>query len=67
MVGSRRLVRCVRRSVVLSLACTVAGTHLTAYLAALGAYHLMPPLTLEAFLLLWTVPVVLMSDFAARY
>ena len=67
VVGSRRLVRCVRRSVVLALAGSVAGTLLTAYLAALGAYHLMPPLTLEAFLLLWTVPVVLMSDFAARY
>ena len=67
VVGSRRLVSCVRRNVVLSLAGSVAGTLLTAYLAALGAYHLMSPLALAAFLLLWTVPVVLMSDFAARY
>lgn len=67
VVGSLRLVRCVRRSTVLSLAGSVAGTLLTAYLAALGSYSLMSPLALEAFLLLWTIPVVVMSDFAARY
>lgn len=67
VVGSRRLIRSVRRNTVLSLAGSVAGTLLTAYLAAMGAYGLMSPLALEAFLLLWTVPVVLMSDFAARY
>ena len=67
VVGSRRLCRAVRRSVGLSLLGSAAGTLLTAYLAALGAYALMSPLALEAFLLLWTLPVLLMSDLAGRY
>ena len=67
VVGSRRLVRAVRRSTALSLLGSAAGVLLTAYLAALGGYDLMSPLALEAFLLLWTLPVILMSDLAARY
>ena len=67
VVGSRRLVTCVRRSTVLALAGSVVGTLLTAYLAGLGSYSLMSPLALEAFLLLWALPVVVMSDLAGRY
>ncbi|MBQ2739805.1 MAG: hypothetical protein IJE22_05895 [Oscillibacter sp.] len=67
VVGSRRMVRTVRWNTLISLAGSVAGTLLTAYLASVGGYALMSPLTLEAFLLLWTAPVVLLSDLSARY
>lgn len=67
VVGSSRLVRCVRWNTLISLAGSVAGTLLTAYLASVGSYELMSPLVLEAFLLLWTVPVILLSDLSARY
>ena len=67
VVGSRRLVRCVRRNTLLALSGSVAGTLLTAYLAALGSAALMSPLALMAFLLLWSVPVIVMSDLAARF
>ena len=43
------------------------GLVLTAYLASLGAYSLMSPLALELFLVLWTLPVLVMSDHAVRY
>ena len=67
VVGSLRLVRAVRRSTALSLIGSAVGLLLTAYLAALGSYELMAPLALEAFLLLWTLPVILIGDFAGRY
>ena len=67
VVGSLRLVRAVRRATALSLIGSAAGLVLTAYLAALGAYDLMAPLALEAFLLLWTLPVILIGDLAGRY
>ena len=67
VVGSRRMVRTIRWNTLISLAGSVAGTLLTAYLASVGGYALMSPLTLEAFLLLWTAPVVLLSDLSARY
>jgi len=67
VVGSARLVRCVRWNTLISLAGSVAGTLLTAYLASVGSYDLMSPLVLEVFLLLWTVPVILLSDLSARY
>lgn len=67
VVGSLRLVRAVRRSTALSLIGSAVGLLLTAYLAALGSYELMAPLALEAFLLLWTLPVILIGDLAGRY
>lgn len=67
VVGSFRLVRSVRWNTLLSLAGSVAGTLLTAYLASMGSYGLMSPIVLEAFLLLWTVPVVVISDLSGRY
>lgn len=67
VVGSSRMVRAVRWNTLISLAGSAAGTLLTAYLASVGSYELMSPLALEAFLLLWTVPVVIVSDLSARY
>ena len=67
VTGSRRLCRAVRRSTLLSLAGSIAGTLLVTYLVSLRAYSLLTPLTLEIFLLLWTLPVLLMSDWVCRY
>ena len=57
----------VRRATWLSLAGSAAGVLLTAYLVSLGKFDLLTPLSLTVFLLLWTLPVVLMSDWTGRY
>lgn len=67
VVGSRRLCTAVRRSVLLSLFGSAVGLLLAYYLVGLGQYGLLHPLALEAFLLLWTLPVLLISDWAGRY
>lgn len=67
VAGSRRLCRAVRRAAALSLLGSAAGTLLAFYLVFQGAYELLTPLGLEAFLLLWTLPVLLMSDWTGRY
>lgn len=67
VVGSRRMCRAVRRSTIFSLLGSAAGTLLTFYLVFLQQYTLLTPLALELFLLLWTLPVLLMVDWAGRY
>ena len=67
VAGSLRLCRAVRWGAALSLLGSWAGTLLSFYLVSLGAYDLLNPLALEAFLLLWTLPVLLMSDWSGRY
>lgn len=67
VAGSLRLCKAVRRAAALSLLGSWAGVLLTFYLTSLGAYELLNPLALEAFLLLWTLPVLLISDWAKRY
>ena len=67
VVGSRRLRTAVRRASWLSLAGSAAGVLLTAYLVSLGKFDLLTPLSLTVFLLLWTLPVLLMSDWTGRY
>jgi len=57
----------VRRATWLSLAGSAAGVLLTAYLVSLGKFDLLTPLSLTVFLLLWTLPVLLMSDWTGRY
>ena len=37
------------------------------YLVFQGAYNLLTPLALLVFLLLWTLPVLITSDWAGRY
>ena len=66
VAGSLRLCKAVRRASALSLLGSWAGTLLTFYLTSLGAYELMNPLALEVFLLLWTLPVLLLSDWIGR-
>ncbi len=67
VAGSLRLCKAVRRAAAISLLGGWAGTLLTFYLTSLGAYELLTPLALEAFLLLWTLPVLLMADWTGRY
>lgn len=67
VVGSRRMCRTVRRAAALAIFGSVAGTLLSFYLVFSGAYDLVSPLYLAAFLLLWTLPVLVMSDWCGRY
>ena len=67
VAGSLRLCKAVRRATMLSLLGGWAGTLLAFYLTSLGAYELLNPLALEVFLLLWTLPVLLMADWTGRY
>lgn len=67
VVGSRRMCQAVRRCAILSLLGSAAGTLLAFYLVFLQQYDLLTPLALELFLLLWTLPVLLMADWARRY
>lgn len=67
VAGSLRLCKAVRQAAAISLLGGWAGTLLTFYLTSLGAYELLTPLALEAFLLLWTLPVLLMADWTGRY
>lgn len=66
VAGSLRLCKAVRRAAAISLLGSWAGTLLAFYLTSLGAYELLNPLTLEVFLLLWTLPVLLMADWTGR-
>ena len=67
VVGSSRLCKAVRRSGVLALLSSAAGTLLAFYLTFLGAYGLITPLALLVFLLLWTLPVLLIADLAGHF
>ena len=67
VAGSRRLCKAVRRSTVLGLLGSAAGVVLAYYLVGMSAYELITPLTLEAFLLLWTLPALVLSDWTGRY
>jgi len=67
VAGSRRMCKAVRRAVVLSLCGSVAGLLLSAYLLSLQAFTLLTPMALEVFLLLWVLPVLLMTDWTGRY
>ena len=67
VAGSGRLCLCVRRATLLAILGSLAGTLLSFYLVFVAAYSLLTPLALQAFLLLWTLPVLLMADRSGRY
>ena len=67
VAGSKRLCQAVRRSTAVSLLGSILGTLLVFYLVFQGAYLMMTPLAVVAFLLLWTLPVLLLSDWTGRY
>jgi len=66
VAGSRRLCQAVHRALRLSLFGSIVGALLAFYLVFLGSYNLLTPMALEAFLLLWTLPVLLMADWTKR-
>ena len=57
----------MRRASWLSLLGSGTGVLLTAYLVSLQKFDLLTPLSLTVFLLLWTLPVLLLSDWTGRY
>lgn len=66
-VGGRRLCRAVRRGTFIAMLGSISGTLLAFYLTFLGAYSLLTPLSLLVFLLLWTLPVLLLADWTGRF
>ena len=66
-VGGLRLCKAVRHSTFIALLGSICGTLLSFYLTFLGAYSLLTPLSLLIFLLLWTLPVLLLTDWAGRF
>lgn len=67
VTGSRRLCRAARWCTTLALLGSVAGTLLAFYLTFLESFDLMAPMTLLIFLLLWTLPVLLLSGWYGRF
>ena len=67
VVGSRRMCKAVRRATFIGLAGSAAGILLAFYLLLQGGYDLLNPLSLVLFLLLWVLPVLVISDWAGRY
>ena len=67
VVGSRRLCQAVRRGTIISLIGSILGTLLVFYLVFQAAYLMITPVAVEAFLLLWTLPVFLLADWTGRY
>ena len=64
VVGSLRLCAGVRRATRLSLFGSGVGALLAFYLVYQAKYYLFSPLNLLLFLLLWTVPAVLLMDLS---
>ncbi len=64
MTGSLRLCAGVRRSTRLALFGSIVGTLLAFYLVYQAKYYLLSPLNLLLFLILWTVPTVLLMDLS---
>jgi len=66
-IGSKRLVRAVRLGTALSLASAVVSLLLSFYLAFIGAYNLLAPLTMLIYLLLWAFAALSSGALADRY
>ena len=67
VAGSRRYTKTARRCTFLSMLGSVTGLILAFYLSFSAAYALLTPLALLVFLLLWTVPVFLLSGWVDRF
>ena len=61
MAGSRRLCRAVAAANLITLFACVLGTLLAFYLMFVGRASMLTPLQLLVFLVLWTVPVLLLA------
>jgi hypothetical protein len=67
VVGARRLRRATRLSAALAAAGSAVGALLAFYLTYISAYTSLSVANLTAFLLLWTVPTLLISGWVDRY
>ena len=67
VTGGRRLCAAARRSTQIALGGSVCGTLLAYYLTFEQAYSLLTPTALLLFLLLWTVPPLLLADWTGRF
>jgi len=67
VAGSRRLCSAARQCTAISLLGSVAGTLLSFYLTFQGSFSLMTPMTMLVFLLLWTLPTLLLAGWSGRF
>jgi len=67
VVGGRRLCAAVRASSVLAAVGGAVGSLLAFYLTFVEAYASLSPANLLIFLLMWTVPTLLISGWVERY
>lgn len=67
VVGGKRLVTATRLSAAIGVLGSILGTLMAFYLTFIGAYTSISPMNLLMFLLLWTVPTVLISGWVDRY
>ena len=67
VVGSRRLVRAVQAATVLTYVGALIGTLLTYYFCSVGSFHVLSPLWVLAFAVLWLIPTVLLSGLVKYF
>ncbi len=67
VVGARRLRRATRLSAGLACAGSAAGALISFYLTYISAYSSLSAFSLTSFLLLWTIPVFLISGWVNRF
>ena len=66
-IGSKRMVKAVRRSTVFAYLAAVVGLLLTYYLTHAGNFAVLTPLNFLIFGLLWLIPVLLFSGQVKHY
>ena len=66
-IGSKRLVKAVRRSTIFAYVAAVVGLLLTYYLTHAGNFTVLTPLNFLLFSLLWLIPTLLFSGGVKHY
>ncbi|MGM9536947.1 MAG: hypothetical protein ACI3VN_01305 [Candidatus Onthomonas sp.] len=67
ILGGRRLRTVVRLNTILAVAASVVGALLGFYLTLMGAYHSLSPLNILFFLVMWLVPILLVSNGVDKF
>lgn len=67
ILGGRRLRTVVRLNTILALAASVVGALLGFYLAMMGAYYSLSPLNILFFLVMWLIPILLISNSVDQF
>lgn len=62
ILGGRRLRTVVRLNTILTVAASVVGALLGFYLTMMGAYYSLSPLNILFFLVMWLLPILLISS-----